>query len=141
MRNAGLLLGILMLWAGVARADELLVVTNGAGIYYSNCGGMAFTDANGNYVFIGGSQGFVEVFYPNGTSLRFAYDPATHTFAGTDARGSFTATVFETLKTIHRGGGGGRGDGYPGTRTVVAGGYIDYLYHSVQSGHAPTDES
>ena len=129
------------LLAFAAKADTLVVVTNGAGIYYSSYAGMAFTDANGNYVFIGGTQGFVEIFYRDGTYSRFRYDSATRRFSGSDARGTFTATVHENLVTTHRGGGGGRGDGYPGLRTSVSGGQIDYIYYSIESHQPPTDES
>ena len=141
MKKGWLLVVVLGLLASAVRADTLVVVTNGGGIYYPNYSGMAFTDANGNYLFIGGSQGFVEIFYRNGGYLRFPYQPASRTFSGVDRHGPFIAIVHETLVTIHRGGGGGRGNGYPGNRTVVSGGEIAYIYKSdPRSGIAPAEE-
>jgi hypothetical protein len=123
--------------APALKADMLVVVTNGGGIYYPAYSGMAFTDANGNYVFIGGTQDFVEIFYKDGSILRFPYDSANRTFSGRDTKGAFTAAVHETLATIHRGGGGGRGDGYPGIRTVVSSGVIYYLYQTPEPRFPP----
>lgn len=131
MKPPFFIIGLLVWLATSAHADTSIVVTNGSGLYYLAYDGMAFSDANGNYVFIGGTQGFVEIFYTNGTYLVFEYNPATQTFSGVDERGRFTAVVHETLETIHRGGGGGRGDGYPGYITVVVGGEIDYTYADV----------
>jgi len=123
-----LIFGLVGLLAVRAQPANPVVITNGAGIFYSNYGGMAFTDAEGNYVFVGGRQGFVEIFYHDGTHLTFPYEPISMSFSGADTHGTFTAFVHETLVTTRRGGGGGRGDGYPGLRTAVGGGSIEYQY-------------
>src|SRR6266850_6799955 len=122
MKKAFLILGLLgaFMFAGQAKADTVITVTNGTGSYTTNH--LAFYDANGTYLVLDGVHGIATVTYPDQTVLTFPYSQSvsglsvTGSWSGADESGYlYTATVQESLvQTRH--GGSGRGGGY---RTII----------------------
>jgi len=122
MKRAFLILGLLgaFIFAGQAKADTVITVTNGTGSYTTNH--LVFYDANGTYLVLDGVHGIATVTYPDQTVLTFPYSQSvsglsvTGSWSGADESGYlYTATVQESLvQTRH--GGSGRGGGY---RTII----------------------
>jgi hypothetical protein len=135
MKKTLLILGLLgaAVFAGQAKADMVITVTNGAGGYSTNY--LAFTDANGTSLVLDGVHGTATITYPGQTALTFPYSQTvsglsvTGTWSGADQSDYlYTASVQENLvQTRH--GGSGRGGGYKTvTVTSLGSGTITYDY-------------
>src|SRR6266446_4584442 len=104
MKKALLILGLVgaLVFAGQAKADTVITVTNGTGSYSTNY--LAFYDADGTYLILDGVHGVVTVTYPGQTVLTFPYSQTvsglsvTGSWTGADESGYvYTASVQETL--------------------------------------------
>jgi hypothetical protein len=119
--------------AGQAKADTVIVVTNGSGTYSTDY--LAFYDANGTHLILDGVKGLVTMTYPDQSVAAYPYSQAvsglsvTGSWSGTDESGyAYTASVAENLvQTRHS--GSGRGAGYRTFITTSLGsGQISYDY-------------